>query len=89
MNLASYNVLTFFVSYLLLSLLHEIKAIAFVGSNSALLVLRSLNMSALAYGDEDLFIIIYIRRRGNVSDNRTILDRIVNDECVGDESTKS
>ena len=74
MNLASYNVLTFFVSYLLLSLLHEIKAIAFVGSNSALLVLRSLNMSALAYGDEDLFIIIYIRRRGNVSDNRTILD---------------
>ena len=45
-------------------------AIAFVGSGSALLVLRSLDMSALAYGDEDHI----IRRRGNVSVNRTILD---------------
>ena len=42
-------------------------------------------MSALAYGDEDHI----IRRRGNVSVNRTILDLIVNDEYDGDESTKS
>ena len=42
-----------FLCELLFSLVNEIKAIAFVGSGSALLVLRSLNMSALANGDED------------------------------------
>jgi hypothetical protein len=45
-------------------------ATAFVGSGSALLALRSLKISALAYGDEDHI----IRRRGKVSVNRTILD---------------
>ena len=52
---------------------------AFVGSGSALLVLRSLKMSAVAYGDEDHI----IRRRGKVSVNRTILDWMVGDEYVG------
>ena len=51
---------------------------AFVGSGSALLALRSLKMSALAYGDEDHI----IRRRGKVSVNRTILDWMVVDEYV-------
>ena len=44
--------------------------IAFVGSGSGLLALRSRKISAVAYGDEDQI----IRRRGKVSVSRTSLD---------------